>query len=508
MATLFPQDKFFIWEGLNEDSETKAKKDTVESYMYAKTAHPYFKDAASRWVYDYIDYGNVFAMVEWVDERTTTEDGTKVGFFGPRPVRISPFDIVFDITADSFYRTPKIIRSIVSMGELEKASKADQETYPEEVLSKLRQFRIGLNGISLEELEKGLGLQIDGFGTLREYLDSGYVEILEFYGDIYDVDTATLKENQKIVVADRRYIVSETANPSWMGERNILHVGWRLRPDNLMAQGPLNNLVGLQYRINHLENLKADLFDLYAFPIEVLKGHLLHRVKYGPGARYELDENAELDFVRPDAQALQIDLQIQTLEQSMEEMAGSPREKMGIRSPGEKTQFEVNLLDESASRIFQNKITHFEANLVEPVLQNMLEVSKRSLSTKDVIRTLDSDLGVAIFNTITPEDIQVEGRIRPVGARHFAAEARFMQNMIGFMNSAVGADPTVNVHLSGKALAQLIDRVLKSPIPLYKDNARVFEQMETQTLLQTAAKQMAVSQSTPTSGPPIEQPPA
>ena len=43
--------------------------------------------------------------------------------------------------------------------------------------------------------------------------------------------------------------------------------GWRPRPDNLYAMGPLDNLVGMQYRIDHLENLKSDVFDQIAYPI-------------------------------------------------------------------------------------------------------------------------------------------------------------------------------------------------------------------------------------------------
>jgi hypothetical protein len=38
--------------------------------------------------------------------------------------------------------------------------------------------------------------------------------------------------------------------------------------------GPLDNLVGMQYRIDHLENLKADVFDLIAFPPLKIKGYV------------------------------------------------------------------------------------------------------------------------------------------------------------------------------------------------------------------------------------------
>lgn len=49
---------------------------------------------------------------------------------------------------------------------------------------------------------------------------------------------------------------------NWLGKTSIVHAGWRYRPDNLWAMGPLDNIVGMQYRIDHLENLKADAMDL------------------------------------------------------------------------------------------------------------------------------------------------------------------------------------------------------------------------------------------------------
>jgi hypothetical protein len=92
------------------------------------------------------------------------------------------------------------------------------------------------------------------------------IELLEFEGDIYDMDTDQLLLGQKIIVVDRKFIGVSEPTKSWLGRSNKEHAGWRFRPDNLMAMGPLDNLVGMQYRVDHLENLKADVFDLIAIP--------------------------------------------------------------------------------------------------------------------------------------------------------------------------------------------------------------------------------------------------
>ena len=84
------------------------------------------------------------------------------------------------------------------------------------------------------------------------------------------------------------WVVLKEPIPSWSGHAPIYHVGWRTRPDNLWAMGPLENLVGMQYRIDHLENLKADAMDLAVLPPLVIKGEV-EQFKYAPGAEIHID---------------------------------------------------------------------------------------------------------------------------------------------------------------------------------------------------------------------------
>jgi hypothetical protein len=178
----------------------------------------------------------------------------------------------------------------------------------------------------------------------------------------------------------------------------------------------------------------------------------------------------------------------------MEEMAGAPKQAMGIRTPGEKTAFEVNQLQNAASRIFQNKTQHFEKVFIEPILNAMLEAGRRNMNYSEVVKTFDADLGISIFAEITKEDITANGTLVPVGARHFAERAQRLQNLQQ-MWMAKGSDPTVAAHLSGKTFARIMAEELNEPA-LYKDNVMVFEQMETQRMVQEAQIQMQQQQQT------------
>jgi hypothetical protein len=166
----------------------------------------------------------------------------------------------------------------------------------------------------------------------------------------------------------------------------------------------------------------------------------------------------------------------------MEEMAGAPKQAMGIRTAGEKTAFEVQSLQNAASRIFEHKTAHFERVFLEPILNAMLEISRRNMDSIEVIPSKDSN-GV-FFLDISKDDILGSGKVIPMGARHFAERARRIQNLTQ-LYQIKATDPTVAVHLSGKEFARILAEELGEP-SIYKDNVAIEEQLETQQVSQEA----------------------
>jgi hypothetical protein len=347
---------------------------------------------------------------------------------------------------------------------------------------------------SKEESDMYEGLSVDGFGSYSEYLRSGMVELLEFEGDIFDTETGKLLRNRRVIVADRMTVLLDEVIPEWLGSTKF-HVGWRTRPDNAWAMGPLDNLVGMQYRIDHLENLKADMFDLMAAPPLLIRGEV-EEFDWGPYAEIHVEEGGDVSLLNVNAQALNADMQIAMLEQRMEEYAGAPKQAMGIRTPGEKTAFEVQQLQNAAGRIFQVKINNFELNLLEPLLNSMLEVARRNMDVVDTIRVMDDDIGVVSFMNVTKEDITAAGKLRPIGSRHFSAQAQLMQNLLQLFNSSVGQLILPNV--STKELTKLVEEALQlEKFQLFSDNAQLFEQAERERLTSQIQEQLFVEQQQP-----------
>jgi hypothetical protein len=180
----------------------------------------------------------------------------------------------------------------------------------------------------------------------------------------------------------------------------------------------------------------------------------------------------------------------------MEEYAGAPRQSIGQRTPGEKTAFEINILEVNANKMFIEKTTSFELRM-EELLNDMLEVARRSLDGEDVVKVIDTDLGVETFMKITPDDLKAKGRIRPVGARHFARRAQQIQNYIGF-RTAVAADPAVMNHISGLGEAKMFEDLLGfEQHKLVVPNIRIMEQANSQRLAQTLMQQLQEEAVTP-----------
>lgn len=504
IMSLFPRRQWMTWEAFDEAADSKKKRDIIEQYMMSVVENSDFLQQMGLLLDDWIDFGNCFSTVEWVDQRIQQPNGMQVGYVGPRPVRISPFDIVFNPIAATFADTPKIIRKFVTLGDLksEIESLTPLDNHAEELWNYLKDIRNpGHKVWSVETAAEDSFYQVDGFTSFQQYLGSDFAEVMTFYGDLFMRETGTLYKNAVITLVDRHKLIANVPNESLFGKAPIYHSAWRARQDNLWGMGPLDNLVGMQYRIDHLENLKADVFDLNAFPPLKIKGVISDDFEWGPMERIYLGDDGDVNMVAPHFEILNTNTEISTLEKRMEEIAGAPGEAMGIRSPGEKTKYEVQRLENAAARIFQFRLNQFEAQQVEQQLTAHLELARRKMVSSE-LRMFDSNLKISDFQSITAQDLMGNGRIRPVAAKHFAEQAMLVQNLTAFANSALGQDPAVNVHISGLKMAKLFEQLMEAErFQLVQPFIRIAEQHEAQNLSNVSQEKSLTQMQTPSGMP-------
>lgn len=499
MSALFPHDDWLRFEGHDEAAEEFDKKQAVLSYINTKNRLNRFRQVIQQLIDDWIVFGNAFAGVTYKQESHQDPETGEVlpGYVGPWVYRISPDDIVFNPLSTTFESSPKIVRSLKTLGELHRDFEENPELgYSQDIIDTITKNREVLKNSTDTAIDKHVQMQYDGFGSASQYYKSGYVEILEFYGDIYDTDAEVWLKNYVITVVDRQYVIRSQPLNTWRGRPNIFHVGWRLRHENLWAMGPLDNLVGMQYLIDHLENARADGFDQMLDPDRIIAGDVDIEDR-GAAKDYYVNDpqiGGGVSHLTPDTTILSADFQIERKEAQMEEYAGAPREAMGIRTPGEKTAFEVSSLQNAASRIFQAKITYFEEQFLEPIINAEVEVARRNIDGTDLVRVIDDDVGVAEFLRVTKQDLLANGTLVPVGARHFARQATLVQNLMQFQQALIG-DPMMMQHFPAANLARAWEDLLGfKRLELYEKYGRVAEELELQRLMSAAEEQLTIEQ--------------
>jgi hypothetical protein len=242
--------------------------------------------------------------------------------------------------------------------------------------------------------------------------------------------------------------------------------------------------------------MKADIFDLTTYPPLKVKG-IVEDFEWGPFERIFVDGDGDVEIMSPDVNVLQANIEIQAYEDRMEEMAGSPKEAAGFRTPGEKTAYEVQRLENAASRIFQAKIRQFEEQIIESVLNDMLSLARDNL-TSETIRVIDDEFKSSSFRKITKKDLSAQGTLKPVAARHFAERAELVQNLNNFFSSPVGQDPSVLNHFSTIKIAKMFEEILDlQDYEVVQENVRLSEQADSQRVANVHEEEVLTEAGTP-----------
>ena len=495
-AHLFSNPNWAQFEAFNTDSAAKESKDVVEAYVRTKIRRKDYEATLNLNLIDWIDTGATFAQQRYITETYEDSNGhAKMLYQGCILEKINPEDIVFDVTASSFSAARKIIRKTYGLGDIRRLIAEDANTpFTHEILEEMRSTRQSVRSSGITGTTSGFdwnseSLSKEGFGSLLDYMQGDTVEVLEFYGDFYSIDNGEYLRNHKIIVADRRKVISTEPIRSRNGSQYIYYSGWEDRPNNLMGMSPLARLVGMQYKLDKLENQRADAFDRIINPPIIEKGDVeFFGTRGAPGGRYVVDEQGDVREINLDATVLNADFQMQNSMAIMEEMAGSPRNSSGFRTPGEKTKFEVQFLENGANRIFRTKTNKFEREFIEPILNDMVELALDNLGETDLVSTESTEFNTQQFLAVSKSDLNISGTLRARGSRMFAEKATALQNLLGIFNTP--AFELIKPHTSRVKLASSLEDLadLKG-LDLFTPNIGIQED---------AASQQMVNQSTQT----------
>lgn len=480
LDAMFSLPDFVDWEPYDQESTDFMTKNTLKNIIKQMLADSGFQPTIRQLVEDYVDYGNAFATAV----PTVRALQGSILYEGPKTVRINPLDIFFDPLGTSFESAPKIVRSITTLGELYKQidelpedSIMLKEAFKKAV-DKRNEIRNTITGAAQSQAITDDVCRIAGLGSWSAYYNSDMVELLTFYGDLYCIDDNKFYKDVRMVVMDRTTLLLNEPIKDYGYGCNIFKAGWRDRKDNLWSMSPLDNIKGMQFMVDFLENKRADIFNFISNPIFVSKGDVEMPEYPFPGCHIGIDTDADLQMMRPDGTALQADLYIDRYLTLMEEMAGTPREAMGFRTPGEKTAFEVSQLNTASSRLFNEKVRKFEEEMLEPLITLMLRIYLADPTRIAKVKTTN-EYGATLFEDVEVGKLSANGRFVATGSNTYTEKARIAQTLLQLSNTAMFADPLISNYFDPKALANIITYAtgLDKFSNLIKQNARVSEEL-------------------------------
>lgn len=479
-STVLPNEDFIGFQPFDKESATKEKRKKALAYLKNRHSLNGFRKSIDKAITDLIDYGICIVQVQYVDTTKTGKDGlVRPGYAGPVLRRFSPYDFTMDPTADNYQVTPKILRSLVSMGEF--ISLAETNEWDPELVKSVVEKRGTYGTVDFSDNKKNTQFTPDGFSSIEAYYASGMVELLYFYGDVFDEHECVVHRDRCVVVVDRCLTLSDEE----VLEPNIFIGSWKVKADNLWPQGALDQIIGLNFQINHRENALSTSIDRFIFPDRVQMGDV--EIIYNPDTNridYLAPEGGGVQDLTPDATVLSYDNQIRKLMDMARMTIGLPPSLQGFRSPGEKTAFEVQTLNDGAYRSFIHKAERFDMDVLEPVLNAELKIGRDHLHSALQVQTTSPE-GIPTFISITSEDLNSNGKLVPMGSRRFALQNKQLNMLNQLANSNLAN--LVSAHLNTYALAQVVEELGGlTEFEMFGQFAAIEEQFEQQQLVNVA----------------------
>ncbi|MGL1886323.1 MAG: hypothetical protein OCD76_07390 [Reichenbachiella sp.] len=489
LQVVMPHDDWFTFEPMDAQAARLEQRKVIVSYLKNRLALNGYVEEVAKLRSDLVTYGNCFSQVFHANETR----GDKAGYIGPKIRRISPYDIAFDPTATDFASSPKVIREIITLGELKRRGNSNllDSTIVDKLLTDRGNFANSDAGEDKNEQYIPLG-----FGTYQQYITSGFIELLWFYGDVYDEQNQELHEAQVVVVADSSEVLLQKEIDTVTGNPHIFQSVWQRLPDNLWGMGPLENIIGLNYQVNHRENAKSEALDRLIYPDKVYVGDVEEMYDDETGqVTYLAPEGGGVNELAINTQFFSFDLHIDRLTHSARSAARLPSDLTGFRSQGEKTLGEVTALTEGGMRGFVDKAADFERSSLENHLKASVELAYDNFGNAFQVPN-QSESGFIEMLNVTKEDLAVNGILIPKGSRRFARKNQMLSSL-----TQLSATPLLQFaapHMSGKATATLVAELLEiQDTGMFEEFAQIIEQGEAQQVANQVEQSNAIQASQP-----------
>lgn len=285
---------------------------------------------------------------------------------------IDPYDFYIDPTGKNKYC---IHRSYMDLSDLKNV--ASSSGFDVEEINKISEDFKRQEARYKEDVRKGMNPSVSKPSYRKQ------IEILEFWGDLYDENGNILYQNCTWTVANDRYLIRKpTKNPFWHQKFPFVWGPLVKKPFSVYHKNYFEDSLGLAFALTELLNLMLDInsfatakafeidLDILADPEDLVSGLYPAKVlkKRAGGTNANLIKEVSLGTMSPQILRIyqEMDREYQNSARTTEFLLGKPSTR------GRPTATEVTIKTQQSSAAIEEVASDVEENVLAPLLQMIL----------------------------------------------------------------------------------------------------------------------------------------
>ena len=328
-------------------------------------------------------------------------------------------------------------------------------------------------------------------------------EVVEYYGPMllkgihYWCVHAVLFNGKLIRLADSEY---------WCGNP---YVKCRLLPnrDSMYGMAPLQPLLGQLHVLNVLTNSRLDAIVMHIANMwTFIEDGILTRedIKIKPGAVFAVAQHQSLQPMNLGNSNFTVTYSEEANLQGNIDRATSTGPLVGAGQPrgGERvTAEEINAVRDSGGNRLSAVHVRIEDQATLPLLAKVFELVRQYTATPQVVKLLMPDSDVSAYYEVTPDMLQYQYGLRPLGATYIVQTQRTLGDILQLLDVTSRA-PQMAERLDYGAILTDVLRQMRFPQPsrYIKPEATATPSMQPETPLNDATTQAGIQQQLQTDG--------
>jgi hypothetical protein len=291
--------------------------------------------------------------------------------------------------------------------------------------------------------------EFQGVQTEKSYSMSDVVEVIEFWGDVH-IDGVSLID--VCVTCIGGTVVRMEPNRFWSGKPFVVGSVTEL-PETPYSIGILQPNLGLMHQLNIITNQRLDCLEIHANNMFTLKDNSTLQpedISVEPGKVYSVEEHGDLQPINMGNAPFTVGYQeAAILEQNIDSNTGTGNliSANSARTGERVTASEIQAVKDAGGNRLSNVMRHIEDTSLFEILSRVFRGTQQFVKQSEVVRMSGVKKGAATYHEVTPESINNEYRLFPIGADFVTERTKYVRQRMELI-SFVSQVPEMNARIN------------------------------------------------------------